>query len=138
MKFSQASPPLLAAAFSMTLLAVTCYAAVTNATVSVQLHGVDETGNPSTNLGQEVDGKSYKDSETGIIFQIGSGLVTNEFRRRITFEDRGLTVTDPDNPSVTRTSTSDTETISRPVNSRFGWNVQVAVYTPESVPTGRQ
>lgn len=132
MKLSPFSPHLLATALAVTVFSATCYAAITSATVSVQLHGVDPSGNPDATIGQEVDGKSYKDSGTGIVVQIASGLVTNEFGRRRTFENQGLTITDPD--GALYTATADVETISRPMNSRFGWNNQIAVYETGTLP----
>lgn len=133
MKFSHLSLRLAAAASVVALLAATCYAAISSGTVTVQLHGVDVSGNPDDSLGQEVEGKSYKDSGTGIIVQIASGAVTNEFGRRRTFENQGLTITDPDGGIYT--ATADVETISRPMNSRFGWNNQIAVFETGTLPS---
>lgn len=142
MKCSRVNIRLIAVGLVATVLAGNGYALIRNGTVAVRLHGVDVGGNPSVNLGDLVDGKSYKDTRTGIIVQVASGQVKNDYGQRVRFEDQGLTITDPLNTSITYTATADFETVTRPANTRFGayaHAVQVAVYetgTLTNPPTG--
>lgn len=117
------------------LVTGTCYAALVSANVSVFLDGVDSTGNPSsTNGANSSFGKSFKETNSGIIVQIASAVVTNQFGHPRIFSDRGLTVTDPSTVGnatpTTFTATNDIEVVSRPFTAQSSFAVELAVYNP--------
>lgn len=122
------------AAAIVALVAATASAAIYQANVSVQVDGVDGTGSPSSENGAVVTGKSYKDSNTGIVVQIARAAVINQYGRPRIFSDRGLSVTDPQDTSITHTATNDLEVISRPVSGPVAQAVQVSIYDPAFAP----
>lgn len=106
--------------------------ALVSASAPAFLDGVDATGSPSAANGRNGSGKSYKDTELGIVVQINAALVKNEFGRPRVFSDRGLSVLDPEtNESLP--ATSDQEVVSRPFWRQGALAVQYAVYDPAPV-----
>jgi hypothetical protein len=96
---------------------------------------VDNKGNASDTLGKKAPGKVYKDRATGILLQFSQGIVTNNFKFKRLFENRGLSIVDPTTGN-TVTSTSDLELVDwRQMRSRSGlaynwWASELRVYDP--------
>jgi hypothetical protein len=121
-----------ASGFSAVALCAATGMALVSADVPAFLDGVDATGNPSAANGGDGAGKSFKDTEFGIVVQISAALVRNEFGRPRVFSDRGVPVVDPET-NDTLTATTDLEVVSRPFFRQGALAVQLGVYDPEPV-----
>jgi hypothetical protein len=99
------------------------------------LSGVDLNGTADDLLGGKAPVKVYKDPISGIVLQLGQGLVTNDFGFNRLFGDRGLTIVDPTTGN-TVTATSDLEVITfRQLRLRNGlgfdwWAAELRVFDP--------
>lgn len=96
------------------------------------LDGVDAIGNPSSANGYDGYGKSFKDTEFGIVVQLSGGFVRNEFGRSHAFSNRGVPVVDPET-NETQTATADLELVSRPFYRQGSVAGQVGIYDPAPV-----
>jgi hypothetical protein len=115
---------------SLALLAAPALAAVVSKTVFVRLNGVDSNGNPSASNGSVGVGKVYKDLTSGIIVEVATAAVTNDFGQARFFANLGVPIRDPQTNTWV-TATNDVETVGPPSsNSKVAAAALVAVYVP--------
>lgn len=103
------------------------------------LASVTSTGSADDMGGKKAPVKIYKDSLTGIVTQVGQGIVTNAFGFNRFFANRGLKLTDPTTGKDV-TATSDLEVITfRQLRTKTGigtswWAAEVRTYDPALAP----
>jgi hypothetical protein len=118
------------AAIAVLVLAAPALAVVVVMDTTTFINGVDATGNLSSDNGGEATGKVFKDTNTGILLEVVSGIVINETRyRKLSYPNQGVTVTDPGS-SQTFTATADLEVVYAPFAENFAFAGRVAVFVP--------
>jgi hypothetical protein len=98
------------------------------------IDGVDAFGNPSPDDGGEATGKLYKDTNTGILYELVSGTVANNTRYRVVFANKGVPILDV-GQGVSYPATSDLEVVYPPAYQTFALAGRVAIYIPVLIPT---
>lgn len=103
------------------------------------LSGVNATGSADDTIGGKAPVKVYIDPLTGIVTQVGQGIVTNAFGFNRLFADRGLKLNNPTTGEDV-TATSDLEVITfRQLRIKNGigtawWAADLRVYDPALAP----
>ena len=121
----------LAVAVSFVMLTGTALAVVATQDAFEVLLGVDGTGSPSEDNAGIGTGKLYKDTNTGVLYELVSGVVINQSsKKKTTFNNLGVSITDP-GQNQTFTATNDQEVIYRsPDATGFALAGRVAVFFP--------